>query len=67
MQYDRRPEGYGGAAISEGCPAWLNANEGGSGYYRVRYEGAADQKLIDHVQKLELREKVDLLKNASPW
>jgi alanyl aminopeptidase len=50
---------------AEGCPAWLNANEGGSGYYRVRYEGGAGQKLIDHVQKLELREKVDLLKNSS--
>jgi cytosol alanyl aminopeptidase len=50
---------------ASGCPAWLNANEGGTGYYRVRYEGAAQQKLVDHVEKLELREKVDLLKNAS--
>jgi cytosol alanyl aminopeptidase len=47
------------------CPAWLNANEGGSGYYRVRYEGSAQQKLVDSVNKLELREKVDLLTNAA--
>ena len=44
---------------ANGCPAWLNANEGGSGYYSVRYEGAAQQKLVENVQKLELVEKVD--------
>ena len=47
------------------CPAWLNANDGGSGYYRVRYDGAAGRKLIDNIEKLELREKVDLLTSVS--
>ena len=34
------------------CPAWLNANDAGSGYYRVRYEGSAQQKLVENLQKL---------------
>jgi alanyl aminopeptidase len=46
------------------CPAWLNANEGGTGYYRVRYDSAAGDKLFAHIDKLELREQVDLLKNV---
>ncbi len=46
------------------CPAWLNANEGGTGYYRVRYDGAVQEKLLANISKLELREQVDLLLNA---
>jgi aminopeptidase N len=48
-----------------GCPAWLNANDGGTGYYRVRYEGQAAEKLLANVDKLDLREKVDLLRNVA--
>jgi alanyl aminopeptidase len=47
-----------------GCPAWLNANEGGTGYYRVRYDSAASDKLFANIHKLDLREQVDLLKNV---
>jgi alanyl aminopeptidase len=47
------------------CPAWLNANEGGTGYYRVRYEGEAATKILDNVDKLDLREKVELLNNSA--
>jgi cytosol alanyl aminopeptidase len=46
------------------CPAWLNANERGSGYYRVRYDTPAQTKLLDNFQKLELREQVDTLLNT---
>jgi alanyl aminopeptidase len=49
---------------SAGCPAWLNANAGGTGYYRVRYEGQAADKILANVDKLDLTEKVDLLRNA---
>ncbi|HYP05075.1 MAG TPA: M1 family aminopeptidase, partial [Bryobacteraceae bacterium] len=47
-----------------GCPAWLNANDGGAGYYRVRYEGSAAEKILANVDKLDLRERVDLLRNV---
>lgn len=47
------------------CPAWLNANDDGSGYYRVRYEGQAAQKILSNADKLDLRERVDLLANAA--
>jgi alanyl aminopeptidase len=47
------------------CPAWLNANDGGLGYYRVRYDRDSQTKLLANVDKLELREKVDLLTNAA--
>lgn len=47
------------------CPAWLNANDGGSGYYRVRYDSASQRKLVENVEKLELREQVDVVSNAA--
>ena len=50
---------------ASGCPAWLNANDGGTGYYRVRYEGGLQQKLVDNADKLQLQEQVDLLANTA--
>jgi cytosol alanyl aminopeptidase len=49
---------------AKACPAWLNANAGGTGYYRVRYEGGLQQKLVENANKLELAEQVDLLLNS---
>ena len=52
-------------AAARGCPAWINANDGGSGYYRVRYEGGLQAKLIDNANKLDLKEQLETLTNAS--
>ena len=46
------------------CPGWLNANDGGTGYYRVRYDSNSAQKLFASMDKLDLREQVDLLNNV---
>jgi cytosol alanyl aminopeptidase len=32
---------------SPGCPAWIDANAGGGGYYRVAYQGDLGRKLLE--------------------
>jgi alanyl aminopeptidase len=48
------------------CPAWLEANSNGAGYYRVDYQGNLLAKLIegDVEQRLNAPERVDLMGNA---
>lgn len=45
------------------CPAWINADAGGTGYYRVLYDGDLDVRLADQ-ERLLPAERVDLLRNA---
>jgi alanyl aminopeptidase len=48
------------------CPAWLDANSGAKGYYRVDYSNALLAKLTggDVVSRLTAAERVDLIGNA---
>lgn len=50
---------------AKGCPAWLLANEGASGYYRPSYAGDLLKKLVAAApQHLSPGEKVALLSDA---
>jgi alanyl aminopeptidase len=45
-----------------GCPAWVEANDGANGYYRVLYQGdLLDDLLKNNAQELSLPEKVGLI------
>jgi alanyl aminopeptidase len=48
------------------CPAWLDANAGAMGYYRVEYAGGMLAKLTsgDVVSRLSAPERVELIGNA---
>jgi alanyl aminopeptidase len=48
------------------CPAWLDANAGAMGYYRVDYAGGMLAKLTsgDVIARLNASERVDLIGNA---
>jgi aminopeptidase N len=48
-----------------GCPAWVVANAGGRGYYRVAYPVAGVRALSRHVQALPAGERISLL--ADEW
>ena len=50
---------------ANGCPAWVNANAEGAGYYRISYEGGLQDKLIENAAKLSIPEQVDLLANTA--
>ncbi len=46
------------------CPAWLLGNDGGAGYYRVRYDGnLLSELLADGGKKLSTAERVSELAN----
>ena len=45
------------------CPAWVNADAGGAGYYRLLYEGDLGSKLAD-AGVLSLEERVNLVLNV---
>jgi alanyl aminopeptidase len=51
---------------SKACPAWVEANDNGVGYYRVNYEGGLLAALtsgdVDH--RLSAAERVDFMGNA---
>jgi cytosol alanyl aminopeptidase len=49
-----------------GCPAWVEANAGANGYYRVLYQGALLGNLLkDDARTLTLPEKVALIGDVS--
>jgi alanyl aminopeptidase len=54
------------ALKARSCPAWLDANAGAKGYYRVEYAGGMLAKLTsgDVVSRLGAQERVDLIGNA---
>jgi len=54
------------ALKARSCPAWLDANAGARGYYRVEYAGGMLAKLTngDVVSRLSAPERVDLIGNA---
>jgi alanyl aminopeptidase len=51
---------------ARGCPAWVEANDKASGYYRVQYEGGLLTALTsgDALQRLTATERADLMGNA---
>jgi alanyl aminopeptidase len=51
---------------AKGCPAWVQANNGANGYYRVDYKGALLNSLIsgDVGNRLPATERADLMGNA---
>ena len=51
---------------AKSCPAWLDANAGAKGYYRVEYAGGMLAKLTsgDVASRLGATERVDLIGNA---
>ena len=47
------------------CPAWVDANAGRTGFYRVRYDGALAPALADAAEpELEPAERIGLLSDA---
>ncbi|MBC7924681.1 MAG: ERAP1-like C-terminal domain-containing protein, partial [Bryobacteraceae bacterium] len=46
------------------CPAWITANDQGTGYYHLLYQGDLNQKLLKNSSQLSVAERVDLLRNA---
>ncbi len=48
-------------AKAKSCPAWVDANAGSAGYYRVDYDRDAFAKLMGAQSKLSLAEKIELL------
>jgi alanyl aminopeptidase len=46
-------------ANAPACPAWVQANDGGGGYYRVRYEGGLLDSLLG--TELSSAEKISLI------
>ncbi len=51
---------------ANGCPAWVEANAGGQGYYRVLYKGDLLGSLLsDGARALSLTEKVALIGDIS--
>ncbi len=53
-------------AHAANCPAWVLANDGENGYYRVLYRGdLLDRLLADHGSRLSLAERVGLLADVS--
>ncbi|HSP77551.1 MAG TPA: M1 family metallopeptidase, partial [Myxococcaceae bacterium] len=49
----------------QGEVEWLCANAGATGFYRVAYEGAALERLSNHLQELAPAERISLL--ADQW
>jgi alanyl aminopeptidase len=51
---------------AKGCPAWVQANDKASGYYRVQYQGGLLAALTsgDAQQRLTATERADLMGNA---
>ena len=51
---------------AKGCPAWVQANDKSSGYYRVQYKGGLLAALTagDTQQRLTANERADLMGNA---
>jgi alanyl aminopeptidase len=51
---------------AKGCPAWVQANDKASGYYRVQYQGGLLSALTtgDAQQRLTATERADLMGNA---
>jgi alanyl aminopeptidase len=45
----------------EGCPEWLVANAGATGYYHVLYKGDLLKRLLDNVDKLTVPERIGLV------
>jgi aminopeptidase N len=43
------------------CPAWIDANAGATGYYRVRYQGDAAKKIMAAAKQLDVRERMALV------
>lgn len=55
-----------GLPNAKSCPAWVQANAEGSGYYRVRYQGGLLQRLLaDGGKNLSPEERVSALGNVS--
>jgi alanyl aminopeptidase len=46
--------------FERGCPDWLLANAGATGYYHVLYKGDLLARLLDNVDKLTVSERVGL-------
>jgi alanyl aminopeptidase len=46
------------------CPAWITANDGGTGYYHLLYGDDLQKKLVANSGKLSTPERVDLLRNT---
>ena len=52
-------------AAATGCPAWVNPNAGGAGYYRVRYGGDLFTRLLKNGGKtLTVADRVGILGDA---
>jgi cytosol alanyl aminopeptidase len=52
------------ALPTQKCPRWVNANDGGLGYYRVQYQGDLLDKLLATPRALTLSERVGVLGDA---
>ena len=52
-------------AKARDCPAWVHANAGEAGYYRVLYERPVLESLSENEEKLTLPERVGLLGELS--
>src|SRR5262249_36665460 len=46
---------------AQGCPTWVLPNDGGSSYYRVRFEGNLLARVLQAGKQLTLAERVGLL------